>query len=241
MNDFKGEYGMSQITFGIPITSKKEGDDIVKAINTDEFKEIIKATKWGAFQTDRRMFKYFKKDFWKYFLKDSSVPLGEVSSSLFTENPPIEPPNKTFTPPKKTSLKSKKTLMNPNVNPDVAQLLAPALPVAQPIINKPISPVAPPIKPISPITQPVTRIIKIPSKRSKKNNSTTVKEPRPKKVKPVVNTPRIKKTTSTSSLTSTIKNGGGKKLRSKNKINRYRNNYKKSRKMNINRTKKYRH
>ena len=69
VNDFRGEYGMSQITFGIPITSKKEGDDIVKAINTDEFKEIIKATKWGAFQTDRRMFNYFKKDFYKEFIK----------------------------------------------------------------------------------------------------------------------------------------------------------------------------
>ena len=59
---------MSQITFGIPITSKKQGDDIVKAINTDEFKEIIKATKWSAFNTDWRMFKYFKPDFYKQFL-----------------------------------------------------------------------------------------------------------------------------------------------------------------------------
>ena len=68
VNDYDGKYGMSQLTFGIPITSKKQGDDIVKAINTDEFKEIIKATKWGAFQTDWRMFKYFKPDFYKQFL-----------------------------------------------------------------------------------------------------------------------------------------------------------------------------
>jgi hypothetical protein len=73
VNDFNGKYGMSQITFGIPITSKKQGDDIVKAINTDEFKEIIKATKWGAFQTDWRMFKYFKPDFYKYFLKENNA------------------------------------------------------------------------------------------------------------------------------------------------------------------------
>ena len=68
VNDYEGKYGMSQITFGIPITSKKEGDDIVRAINSDEFKEIIKATKWGAFQTDWRMFKYFRPDFYKQFL-----------------------------------------------------------------------------------------------------------------------------------------------------------------------------
>ena len=73
VNDYNGKYGMSQITFGIPITSKKQGDDIVKAMNTDAFKEIIKATKWGAFQTDWRMFKYFKPDFYKYFLKGENA------------------------------------------------------------------------------------------------------------------------------------------------------------------------
>lgn len=41
---------MSQITFGIPITSKKQGDEIVKAINSDKFKQIINATKWGRFK-----------------------------------------------------------------------------------------------------------------------------------------------------------------------------------------------
>ncbi len=64
-NDYKGKYGMSQISYGIPIRSKKEGEEILKAIQTDTFKEIIKATKWGAFQTDYRMFKYFKPDFYK--------------------------------------------------------------------------------------------------------------------------------------------------------------------------------
>ena len=73
MNDFEGKYGMSQLTFGIPITSKKQGDDIVNAINTDAFKEIIKATKWGAFQTDYKMFKYFKPDFYKSFLGKSNA------------------------------------------------------------------------------------------------------------------------------------------------------------------------
>ena len=59
-NDWKGEYGMSQITFGIPIKSKKEGDELVKLINTPDFKEIIKSTKWGSFQTDYKMFEYLK-------------------------------------------------------------------------------------------------------------------------------------------------------------------------------------
>lgn len=67
-NDYKGEYGMSQIAYGIPIGTKEEGDRIVEAIESKEFREIIKATKWGAFQTDYRMFRYIRPDFWKQFV-----------------------------------------------------------------------------------------------------------------------------------------------------------------------------
>jgi hypothetical protein len=67
-NDYEGKYGMSELSFGIPIKSKKEGDLILKAIETPEFKKIIESTKWSAFHTDYRMFKYFKPDFYKYFL-----------------------------------------------------------------------------------------------------------------------------------------------------------------------------
>jgi len=72
VNDYEGKYGMSEYSFGIPTTSKKQGDDIVKAINSDAFKEVIKSTKWDTFQTDYKMFKYFKPDFYKYFLKDNN-------------------------------------------------------------------------------------------------------------------------------------------------------------------------
>ena len=71
-NDYTGKYGMSQLTFAIPIKNKKQGDLVVNAINTPEFKEIIKATKWAAFQTDWRMFKHFKPDFYKTFLVSSN-------------------------------------------------------------------------------------------------------------------------------------------------------------------------
>ena len=67
-NDYKGEYGMSQICYGLKIDSKEEGDKICEAINSAKFKEILKYTKWSTFQTDWRMFKYFKKDFWKEFI-----------------------------------------------------------------------------------------------------------------------------------------------------------------------------
>jgi len=63
-NDYKGEYGMSQLTFGIPIKSKAEGDRWIGAINSPAFQTILKATKWGAFQTDYRMFRHFNPRFY---------------------------------------------------------------------------------------------------------------------------------------------------------------------------------
>jgi hypothetical protein len=68
-NDYKGEYGMSNYSFGVPINSKKEGNSVVNAINSEGFKRLISATKWSSNFTDHNMFKYFRPDFYKYFLK----------------------------------------------------------------------------------------------------------------------------------------------------------------------------
>jgi len=56
VNDYKGEYGMSQLTFGIPISSKEEGDKIVEFLNSEKGKRIIAATKWNTYYTDYNMF-----------------------------------------------------------------------------------------------------------------------------------------------------------------------------------------
>lgn len=66
--DSSGQYGMGQFSFGLPISSHKHGEDIVKALTSPQFQAVIKATKWGAYQTDRRMFEYFKDDFYVEFL-----------------------------------------------------------------------------------------------------------------------------------------------------------------------------
>jgi hypothetical protein len=68
MLDFEGKYGMTQIVFGIAISSREEGENIVKAINSEKFKKVIACSKWSAFQTEWRMFKYFRKDFWRDFV-----------------------------------------------------------------------------------------------------------------------------------------------------------------------------
>ena len=87
-NDWNGEYGMSQICYGLKINSKEEGDKIVEAINSVKFKEILKYTKWSTFQTDWRMFKEFKPDFWKSFINEELNPSS--SSNEVEENEVIE-------------------------------------------------------------------------------------------------------------------------------------------------------
>ena len=60
--DMIGEYGMGQFSFGLPVGSMEEGEAIVRALTSPQFRAVIKATKWGAYQTDRRMFEYFRDD-----------------------------------------------------------------------------------------------------------------------------------------------------------------------------------
>ena len=73
--DIKGEYGMCQDCFGIRVDSPEYANLVKKAIDSARFKEIVAATKWGNFGTDYRMFKYFKKDFWKLFVDEKGNEL----------------------------------------------------------------------------------------------------------------------------------------------------------------------
>jgi hypothetical protein len=66
--DLNGEYGIMNNAFGLEVDNEEEALGIKHAIETDEFKEIIKSTKWSNFQTNYKMFKSFKKDFWKEFI-----------------------------------------------------------------------------------------------------------------------------------------------------------------------------
>ena len=63
--DYSGEYGMGQFSFGLPGGSAAEGEAMVRALNSPRFQAIVRATKWGAYQTDRRMFEYFREGWWR--------------------------------------------------------------------------------------------------------------------------------------------------------------------------------
>jgi hypothetical protein len=69
--DDKGEYGMTQWTFGIKIDSKEDGEKIKAALMSDKFNKIWKATQWLSMTREWRIFKSFKKDFWKEFVDEN--------------------------------------------------------------------------------------------------------------------------------------------------------------------------
>ena len=59
---------MTQLTFGIKIDSKEEGEKIKEALMSEKFQKIWRATQWLSMTREWRIFKYFKKDFWKEFI-----------------------------------------------------------------------------------------------------------------------------------------------------------------------------
>ena len=67
--DINGKYGLTQEAIGIKIKNAKEGEQLKKALLSDEFKEVLKAMSFSNYRIDWRMFKYFKSDFYKDFLK----------------------------------------------------------------------------------------------------------------------------------------------------------------------------
>ena len=58
------------LDFGVPITSKEEGEMIQKAVATKLFQDLIAASKWGIFQTDYRMFRHFRDDWPEWVLAE---------------------------------------------------------------------------------------------------------------------------------------------------------------------------
>jgi len=65
-NDAKGDYGMTQIAFGLPIESELEGEMIIAGIQHPKFVAFLNASKWCTFYTDWRIFLWLKRDFYNY-------------------------------------------------------------------------------------------------------------------------------------------------------------------------------
>ena len=69
-NDFSAEFGIGKGVFKIKVSSKEEGDEMIKALKSKRFQKILNSVMWNGWQIDYRFFKLLKKDFWKAFIND---------------------------------------------------------------------------------------------------------------------------------------------------------------------------
>jgi len=81
VNDWQGKYGMSQLSFGIPVRSRAEGERWMKCMASPVFADVLRATKWGSFQTDHRMFSYFRPDFCERLMRSEDRYSDRYSGS----------------------------------------------------------------------------------------------------------------------------------------------------------------
>jgi hypothetical protein len=70
--DINGEYGITHGAMGIQINDLQEGKNILEALKSDEFAEIIKSMMFGNFRIDWNNFKTFKRDWWTEYVKNDS-------------------------------------------------------------------------------------------------------------------------------------------------------------------------
>jgi len=66
--DMKDDYATTEQSMAIRINSQREGEQIIVALESEKFNRFLKACRWSNFRIDYKMFKYFKKDFWKEFV-----------------------------------------------------------------------------------------------------------------------------------------------------------------------------
>jgi hypothetical protein len=71
LNDKNGEYGMTEHTMAIKYDTQIEANKIINCLKSTEFTELINACNWSSFLLDWRLFTYFKKDFYKYFVEEN--------------------------------------------------------------------------------------------------------------------------------------------------------------------------
>jgi len=66
--DMEGEYAVSQWNIFLPVASKDEARDIKRCLDSPEFRQVWKDMSWYKVYYPWTVFKYFKRDFWKYFI-----------------------------------------------------------------------------------------------------------------------------------------------------------------------------
>ncbi len=87
LNDSKGEYGMTEHAMAIKYNNDNEAKLILECLKSNRFKELLKACNWSSFLLDWRLFTFFKKDFYKYFIEnDNIVVKRSISNKIKKED-----------------------------------------------------------------------------------------------------------------------------------------------------------
>ncbi len=68
--DMNGEFGMTQHSMAIKVSSLDEAENIKKVLLSDRFTNFLESVMWSNFQIDWRLFGFLKKDFWKEFINE---------------------------------------------------------------------------------------------------------------------------------------------------------------------------
>ena len=89
--DINGDNGMTEHAMGIQIEDVEEGQNMVNAITSEKFKNIIKDCSFSLYQLYWKIFKEFKRDFWKEFIEHKNTTVivesgirNEINLSLST-------------------------------------------------------------------------------------------------------------------------------------------------------------
>jgi hypothetical protein len=64
--DMEGKYGMTQHAMALRVDDLEMATELKKYIEGEEFKNILDACSWGNYMIDWRIFRYLKKDFYKF-------------------------------------------------------------------------------------------------------------------------------------------------------------------------------
>lgn len=65
--DIEGKYGMTQCAIGIGVDSIEEGEGMKQALLSTSFGNFLKSASWSNFRIEANLFRYLRKDFWKFF------------------------------------------------------------------------------------------------------------------------------------------------------------------------------
>lgn len=76
--DMEGNYGMTQHAMAIQIKDQEEGKNIIKAIQSEKFNQVIQSCSYSTYAIDWTIFREFKKDFWKEFVDEPKINVNSV-------------------------------------------------------------------------------------------------------------------------------------------------------------------